>query len=130
MDKVYEFRRLQATDVFTMSKILSKIGLNKFSGCFKSEDIQKLVNDTQGEDNRAIVVGTEIFLGVLQVVLESLDKCEADIYKLLADTSNLTIEEIKTLDCVIFVDMLTDFFKKEEFLDFFKAASKFAGKEK
>ena len=130
MDKVYEFRRLQATDLFIMTRILSKIGLNKFSGCFKSEEVQKLINDTKGDENRTVTVGAGIFFEVVQVVIESLDKCEADIYKLLAETSNLKIEDIKALDCVIFLEMLTDFFKKEEFMDFFKAALKLLGKEK
>lgn len=129
MDKVYEFRRLIATDVFLMTRILSKIGLNKFSGCFKSEEVQKLINDTKEDDNRTVTVGAGIFLEILQVVMESLDKCEADIYNLLATTSNLTVEEIKALDCVIFFEMLQDFFMKEEFLDFFKAASRLLKKE-
>lgn len=129
MDKVYEFRKLKATDVFTMTRILSKIGLTKFKECFKSEDVQKLINDTKEDENRTVLVGTEIVLEIVQVILESLDKCEEDIYKLLADVSNLTIDEIKALDVVIFFEMLQDFFKKEEFLDFFKAASKLLQKE-
>lgn len=129
MNKVYEFRRLVATDVFLMTRILSKIGLNKFSGCFKSEEVQKLINNTKEDEDRTLTVGAGIFLEVLQVVMESLDKCEADIYNLLATTSNLTVDEVKALDCVIFFEMLQDFIKKEEFLDFFKAASRLLKKE-
>ena len=130
MDKVYEFRRLQTPDIFTMAKILSVIGVNKFADCFKTKEVQELVSSTKKDENREIIVGIGVVLEVVQVIFENLDKCEKEIYKLLADTSNLSIDEIKALDGVIFLEMLTDFFKKEEFIDFFKAASKLLSKEK
>lgn len=125
--KKYEFRKLMATDIFTMTKIISAIGVHKFSNCFKSEEVKKLINN--GDTNNSIVVGAGVFLEVAQVIMEGLDKCEANVYKLLADTSNLSINDIKTLDAVTFLEMIIDFCKKEEFMGFISAASKLLNKE-
>ena len=125
--KKYEFRKLMATDIFTMSKIISALGVNKFSSCFQSEGVKKLITDNKKNDS--IVVGIEVFTEMAQVIFEGLDKCETHIYKLLSDTSNLSIEDIKTLDAVTFFEMIIDFCKKEEFMGFFKAASKLLNKE-
>lgn len=126
MDKKYEFRKLKSTDIFTMVKIISAIGVNKFSNCFKSEEVRKLINNE--DNNNSVIVGAGVFLEVAQVIFEGIDKCEKDIYKLLADTSNLTVDEIKELDGVTFFEMIIDFVKKDEFLDFIQAASKLLNK--
>lgn len=129
MDKKYEFRKLIATDIFTMTKIISLIGVNRFANCFKNEEVQKLMGDLKESTDVDILVGGGIFLEVAQVILEGLDKCEEHMFKLLSDTSNLSLEEVKSLDGVTFFEMIVDFIKKDEFKDFIKVASKFAKKE-
>lgn len=133
-NKKYEFRKLQATDIFTMTKIISLIGINKFANCFKSEEVSKLVDNLKGKktiksSDIGLLVGGSIFLEVAQVVLEGLDKCEEHVFKLLSDTSNLSLEEVKSLDGVTFFEMIVDFIKKDEFTDFIKAASKLLDKK-
>ena len=124
-EKKYEFRRLRAEDMFTMTKIISTIGVNKFKNCFHNEEVRKLTSDLKEKDTKEVdEIGISIFLELAQVILEGIDKCKDSVYKLLSDTSNLSIEEIKDLDGVTFFEMLIDFFKKEEFGDFIKAASK------
>jgi hypothetical protein len=131
--KKYEFKKLVADDIFTMVNIISKIGINKFANCFKSEEVQELVKSLKGKksvksDDISLIVGGSIFLEVAQVILEGMPKCKDDVYTLLSNTSNLSIEDIKTLDGVTFFEMIIDFVKKEEFMDFIKAASRFANK--
>lgn len=128
-NKKYEFRKLMATDIFTMTKIISLIGVNRFANCFKNEEVQKLMKDLKENADVELLVGGGIFLEVAQVILEGLDKCEEYIFKLLSDTSNLSLEEVKTLDGVTFFEMIIDFIKKDEFMDFIKAASKFVNKK-
>lgn len=128
--KVYEFRRLKSTDVFLITNILKKIEINKFKECLNGSDITNLIKNLteQNEvldDNVATIVGINIYLNAAQVILENINKCENDIYDLLSKTSNLSSEEIQELDATIFVEMIVDFIKKEEFADFIKAASKF-----
>lgn len=130
----YEFRKIMADDIFTMVSIISKIGVNKFSQCLQSDEMRELVsklksNKNVSKDDISIVAGAGVLLNIAQVIFEGMPKCKDDIYKLLVDTSNLTLEEVKSLDGVTFFEMIIDFVKKEEFMDFIKAASKFAKKE-
>jgi len=120
--KVYEFRKLGATDVFPMLKIIKEIGVNKFADCFQKPSIKQAI--AKGTTNIDQVAGIAVFTELAQVVIEGLDKCEEDVYKLLSRTSNLKVDEIKALDMATFVEMIVDFIKKDDFKDFFKAVSK------
>ena len=129
--KIYEFRKIGAEDIFTMVKIISAIGINKFAKCFKNEEMQGLMADLKDKkevsrDVISIVGGAGIFMEVAQIVLEGMENCKDSIYKILSDTSNLSLDEVKGLDGVTFLEMIIDFIKKEEFVDFIKVASKFA----
>ncbi len=124
----YIFSDPKAPDVFIMAGIIGKIGVNKFAGILQKEEIQSLVKDVSkkksiSNDDISMITGIGVFTEIAQIILVSMDKCEEDIYKLLSNTSNLTLEEVKDLDGVTFVEMIIDFFKRN--MDFIKAASKF-----
>lgn len=124
----YIFHDPKAPDVFTMAGIIGKIGVNKFAGLLQKEEIQSLVKDVSkkksiSNDDISMITGIGVFTEIAQIILMSMDKCEEDIYKLLSNTSNLEIEEVKDLDGVTFVEMIIDFFKRN--MDFIKAASKY-----
>lgn len=129
--KTYTFRLLGAPDIFLMSKIIKKIGVKEFKACFDGDGIQGLIYESvknakdKGEDPDFIGIGVGVALDIADVLLGNLHKCEEDIYQMLSQTSNLSVETIKAPgNAVMFVEMLFDFFKKEEFRDFFKAVSK------
>ena len=129
--KPYTFRDLGAPDIFVMTKIIKKIGVKEFKACFEGDGIQGLILESvknakeNGENPDFISVGVGVALDIADVILGNLHLCEDDIYRLLAQTSNLSIETIKAPgNAVMFVEMLIDFIKKEEFRDFFKAVSK------
>ena len=125
--KPYIFRTLSAEDVFPMFTIISKIGVNEFAACFDGEKMQAMIQQAAngGEGNKAAsIVGVSVVLEIANVLCSNLPKCKDDIYKLLAQTSNLTADEIKTLDAVVFLQMVIDFIKKDEFKDFIKVVSK------
>ena len=129
LEKPYTFRKLSTVDVFPMFKIINKIGINEFTGCFEKDGIKDLISSftTQGnknDDSIASIVGLSVILEVANVVCGNLPKCEAEIYKILSDTSNLTVDDIKSLDMAVFAEMIIDFIKKEEFGDFFKVVLK------
>lgn len=123
-NKVYEFRKLGARDIFPMVKILKAIGVNKFAQCFENENVKKALASFQEGNESNEMVGTAVMLEIAQVIMEGLDKCEEDIFKLLASVSNLTEEEIKNLDIATFAEMIIDFIKKDDFKDFIQAVSK------
>jgi hypothetical protein len=125
-EKVYTFRKLEATDVFLMFKILGKIGINEFAECFGKDSVQKMFSTLTGEKavaNFTQTMGIAITLEVVNVVLGNLPKCEQEIFQMLSNTSNLTVDQVKKLDFPTFTAMVIDFVKKDEFKDFIKVVS-------
>ena len=138
-EKPYTFRPLQAEDTFLMCKIIKAIGIKEFKACFEEGGIQEMVaqlmggnqeegNQEEGEDggNDANVVkaGIAVFIDIADVILGNLPKCENDIFKMLANTSNMSEKEIRKMGFADFFGMVIDFIKKEEFRDFIKVVSK------
>ena len=81
--------------------------------------------DQKKSDAGAMIAYASIALEAANVVLGNIDKCRQDIYSMLERTSNMTIEEITAEgNAVLFLEMLVDFLKKEEFGDFIKVVSK------
>lgn len=126
VEKPYTFRTLSAEDVFPMFTIISKIGIKDFKSSLESEDFASVINAFTNKDDEAAVtnLGIAICLEIANVVLRNLERCEADIFRLLAATSNLDENEIRKLSIAEFAEMIIDFVKKEEFADFFKVVSK------
>jgi hypothetical protein len=121
-DTIFEFRKLTAQDVFPMFKILSKIGINEFADVFGKENVQKLMAGVSG-GNITTMMGISVTLEMANIVLGNLPKCENEIYQMLANTSNLSVEEVKALDIPTFTAMVIAFIKKEEFRDFLQVVS-------
>lgn len=124
----YEFRKLASPDMFLMFKILGKIGVNEFADTFGKENIQKLLGGGAGAVNFVQSVGIAVAFEMVNVILNNLPKCEHEIYQLLSNTSNLSVDEVKDLDMVTFTEMVIDFIKKPEFKDFTRVASKLFNK--
>ena len=117
-----------APDIFTLAESIGKIGINKFASCLKNAEVQNLVKEVSkkksiNNDDISMIAGIGVFTEIAQIILVGMPVCEEKVYKLLSDTSNLTIEEVKALDGVTFVEMIIDFFKTN--MDFIKAASKY-----
>lgn len=125
-EKVYTFRKLEATDVFLMFKILGKIGINEFAECFGKESVQKMFSTLTGDNgmtNFTQTMGIAVTLEVVNVVIGNLPKCEQEIFQMLSNTSNLSVDQVKKLGFPTFTAMVIDFVKKEEFKDFIKVVS-------
>lgn len=129
IEKKYEFRQLGAKDMFLMFNIVSKIGINEFAAVFQTggivEVVKGMTEDEKTADSGAMAAVAAVAMDIAHIILKNIGKCEDDIYKLLAQTSNLTVKEITAEgNAVMFLEMVIDFCKKEEFPDFFKAVSK------
>lgn len=127
-EKPYKFRALAATDVFPMVKIISLIGINEFMACFKNEEVKNTVTALfkQEEDKKKMtsIVGITVTLEITNVILGNIPKCENHIFQLLSQTSNLSVDEVKALGFADFAEMVIDFVKKEEFVDFIQVVSR------
>lgn len=133
-EKPYKFRRLSAEDVFPMFTIISKIGIKEFKTFYEGEGLkniklafrEQMENNNEDADAEDTVrsAGISIFVELLGIMMANLPKAEKDIFLLLSRTSNLDEKAVRKLDMADFAEMIMDFFKKEEFGDFFKVVSK------
>ena len=127
MEKVYTFRKLNSTDTFLMFKIIGKIGINEFTNCFEKDTVKQMIASLSGgesKDSATAMVGFSVILEIANVIIGNLPKCEAEIYQMLSNTSNLSVKQVKELDFATFAEMVIDFIKKEEFKDFIKVVSR------
>lgn len=131
--KPYTFRQLGGEDMFLMFRIIGKIGVKEFNACFENDGIRQLIagmaeeKATDGEEEKSApsaVTYIAVILEIADVIFKNLPKCEDEVFKLLSQTSNLTIEQVKALSLAQFTEMVVDFIKKEEFKDFIKVVSK------
>lgn len=125
--KKWKFRQLKGTDIFLMLPVLKKIGINNLRKTISGDIIKDIVADKKGEsyDKQVEAATFGAMLEFAQVLIEGLDGCEEQLFKLLANTSNLTVEEIGELDLVELPLMIIDFVKKDEFKDFLKVAQSY-----
>lgn len=122
---VYTFRKLESTDVFVMFQILKKIGIREFASCFEKQSVKQMVMDFLDNGSGEFqTVGFTVLLEIADIVIGNIPKCESEIYTLLSNTSNLTVEQVKKLDFITFTEMVIDFVKKDEFKDFIKVVSR------
>ena len=124
--KPYTFKALDATDLFAMLRVVKKIGVENVKKLLRDEDVTSglLTGKAKLTDELYAMVGMIAFDAV-GLLIDRLSDCEHELYELLDKTSNLTAQEIKSLDMVTFTEMLFDFVKKEEFVGFLQAVLKF-----
>ena len=124
--KPYTFRMLSAQDIFPMANIIKKIGLREFKTLLEGDGLESILSAFNGDrDEKSLeAVGLSVALEILDIILGNLSKCENDIFLLLSQTSNLSVEEVRNLGLADFAGMILDFVKKDEFKDFIKVVSK------
>ena len=125
--KKWQFRELKSTDIFLMLPIIKKIGVNNLRKMIDGDIIKGIVADKKDEnyDSQVEAATFGAILEFAQVLVEGLDGCEDQLFRLLANTSNLTVEEIADLSLVELPLMIIDFVKKAEFKDFLKVAQSY-----
>lgn len=124
-EKPYTFRKLSTSDIFPTLRLLNKLGLKQMR---EDESVKRIVAQLSSASSRGKVdpmaLGLDMFFEITCLVVDNLPKCEMEVYDLLSRTSNLSAEEIQAQDMAVTFEMITDFIRKEEFGDFFKAVSK------
>lgn len=121
-----ELRKLQATDLFSMVKILNGIGLKNFKDVIdtnKIKEMRKSINDDNAEQVVSDI-GMNVVMSVLGVILENLPSIETDLYNFVGSVANMKARDVAKMDIGDFMDLLISIAQKEEFKDFFKRASK------
>lgn len=115
----FNLRKLNAKDLFPLSTILSKIGVKQFKSVFQSI----AVDAKNGVEKDTLDLG--LIFDIAGIILENLEKCEDNIFKFLSSVSGMKLKEVEELSPTDFMELIVEVVKKEEFKDFFKAASRF-----
>ena len=125
--KKWQFRKLKSADIFLMLPVIKKIGINNLRKMVSGDIIKGIVADKkdEGYDSQVEAATFGAMLEFAQILIEGLDGCDEQLFRLLANTSNLTVEEIAELDLVELPLMIIDFVKKDEFKDFLKVAQSY-----
>lgn len=124
-EKPYTFRRLSTQDIFPMLRLLNKIGLKDLRDNDNIKNIVMLSTSTAGKNKIDVnKLGMDVFLEIACLIVDNIPKCEIELYSLLSQTSDRTVDEIKAQDMAVTFEMIVDFIRKEEFGDFFKAVIK------
>ena len=127
----HNMRNLQATDIFSVVKILNGIGLKNIKESIDFEEINK-IRKGMTEDNADAVtsqVGVNVVMSIATVILENLPNVESDLYNFIGSVIDMKAKEVAKMDMGEFMDILVSIIQKEEFKDFFKRASKLIKQE-
>ena len=121
-----ELRRLQATDLFSMVKILNGIGLKNIKDVIDTDKIKEMRKSINDDNAEQVVsdIGMNVVMSVLSVILENLPSVETDLYNFIGSVANMKAKDVAKMDIGDFMDLLISIAQKEEFKDFFKRASK------
>ena len=122
----YNMRNLQATDIFSVVKILNGIGIKNIKESIDFKEINK-IRKGMTEDNADDIisqVGVNVVMSIATVILENLPKVENDLYNFIGSVIDMKAKDVAKMDMGEFMDVLITIIQKEEFKDFFKRASK------
>lgn len=111
--KEYKLRKLKSTDIVPFAKILKNIGIKEFSSLYGK---YKGLNEEEAQ--------AAAMMDIIGILLDNLEKCEADIFKFVSSMSGLKLKEVEELPPAEFMEIMVDIKNSDEFSDFFKAASK------
>ena len=130
----YELRKLQSKDVFSMLRIINKIGVKEFKGVLESDAVKQAIASTttpqptaSGEPEPKVEtdkIGMTVALEIVNVLIMNIPSCEDDIYTFLSSLSGLKKKDVQELEMNVFFSMIMDVFKKQEFASFFGDVSK------
>lgn len=121
----YTMRNLQASDIFSVVKILNGIGLKNVKEAINIEEINN-IRKGMTEDNVDVIssqVGVKVVMSIATVILENLPKVENDLYTFVGSVIGVKAKDVAKMDMGEFMDVLITIIQKEEFKDFFKRAS-------
>ena len=121
-----ELRRLQATDLFAMVRLLNAIGFKEFKTAINLDEITEARKNITNENKESVTVeiGTKIVMSLIPFIIEKLAVAENEIYSFVGGITSMKIKDVAKMDAIEFIDLITAIFQKEEFKDFFKRASK------
>ena len=121
-----ELRKLQASDIFSMVRIINGIGFKTIKDSINVDEINEIRKGMTDENSDVIAskVGTTVVMSILGTVIENLPKVENDVYEFAGNVAGMKAKDVAKMEAGDFVELLISIFTKDEFKDFFSRASK------
>lgn len=122
----FTLRRLQATDVKSMSIIISKIGVKEFAPALTSPEVMNTFKEIAEKDNAdqmdMTYAGITASLEIVSIILANYEKCEQNLFAFMGSVAGLSVEEVAQLPLDEFAELLISIVKMEDFKSFFSVA--------
>ena len=121
-----ELRKLQASDIFSMVRIINGIGFKTIKDSINIDEINEIRKGMTDENSDVIAskVGTNVVMSILGTLIENLPKVENDVYEFAGSVAGMKAKDVAKMEAGDFVELLISIFTKDEFKDFFSRASK------
>ena len=121
-----ELRKLQASDIFSMVRIINGIGFKTIKDSINVDEINEIRKGITDENSDVIAskVGTNVVMSILGTLIENLPKVENDVYEFAGSVAGMKAKDVAKMDAGDFIELLISIFTKDEFKDFFSRASK------
>ena len=121
-----ELRKLQASDIFSMVRIINGIGFKTIKDSINVDEINEIRKGMTDENSDVIAskVGTNVVMSILGTVVENLPKVENDVYEFAGNVAGMKAKDVAKMEAGDFIELLISIFTKDEFKDFFSRASK------
>lgn len=125
-----QMRKLKGTDIFKVLRLLSKLGVKDLVfDMFGNTDLAK-VKDATDVKLLADGKGANLMAVIFETLTDKLPLIEDDLNQFLGDLTGNDAKEIADLEFGEYMQLIMDFFKKEELKDFFQQLSLFSNTEK
>lgn len=123
-------RKLKGTDIFTVLRLLSKLGVKDLVlDMFGNTDLAK-VKDATDVKLLADGKGANLMAVLVETLTDKLPTIETELNQFLGELTGNDAKEIADLEFGEYMQLIMDFFKKEELKDFFQQLSLFSNTEK
>ena len=121
-----ELRKLQASDIFSMVRIINGIGFKTIKDSINVDEINEMRKGMTEENSDTVAsqVGMNVVMSILGTVVENLPKVENDVYEFAGNVAGMNAKDVAKMDAGDFIELLISIFTKDEFKDFFSRASK------
>ena len=121
-----ELRKLQASDIFSMVRIINGIGFKTIKDSINVDEINEMRKGMTEENSDTVAsqVGMNVVMSILGTVVENLPKVENDVYEFAGNVAGMKAKDVAKMDAGDFIELLISIFTKDEFKDFFNRASK------
>ena len=116
IERPYTLRKLKDSDLFSLLKILKKIGIKDCKEAF--------IQVASGEKTLK-QIGIMASFDMADILIGNLAKVEDETYELWSDISGIPVEEMKDMEFGTLPLMIMDTFSEAKNTSFFKVLSKF-----